>query len=86
MDFLQPNSHDGLMLFGAEVQFGFYDLTREFWWNLAQHNDQHEEILSGLRMPITSRCASLQVKNIPATGCFYNLSILVERLVSMMTV
>ncbi|CAK9209848.1 unnamed protein product [Sphagnum troendelagicum] len=30
-------------------------------------------------MPITWRSASLQVKNIPATSCFYNLSLLVGR-------
>jgi hypothetical protein len=72
MDFLQPNTHDDLMLFGTDVQFGFYDWTREFWWILARHNNQHEIILTGLRMPITWRCASPQVKNIPATGCFYN--------------
>ncbi len=65
------------------VQFGFYDRTREFWWILARHNDQQEIILTRLRMPITRRCASLQVKNIPAMGCFYNLSLLVERWVSI---
>jgi hypothetical protein len=65
------------------VQFGFYDWTREFWWILAQHKDQHKIILTRLRMPITWRCASPQVKNIPATGCFYNWSVLVKRRVSI---
>jgi hypothetical protein len=61
------------------VQFGFYDWTREFWWILAPHNDQQEIILTWLRMRITWRCASLKVKKIPAIGCFYNFSLLVER-------
>ncbi len=67
------------VVWGWHVQFGFYDWTREFWWILAWHNDQQEIILTTLRMPITWRCASPQVKNIPATGCFYNLSLLVYR-------
>jgi hypothetical protein len=61
------------------VQFGFYDWTSKFWWILAQHNDQQEIILTRLRMSITWRCASPQVKNIPAMGYFYNLSLLVYR-------
>jgi hypothetical protein len=57
VDFLQPNTHDDLMLFGADMcNFGFYDWPREFWWILAWHNDQQEIILSRLRMPITWRC------------------------------
>jgi len=68
------------MLFGAEMwKFGFCDWTREFWWILALHNDQQEVILMWLRMLITWRCASLQLKNIRAMRCFYNLSLLVER-------
>jgi hypothetical protein len=63
------------------VQLGFYDWSREFWWILARHNDQQEVILMWLRMLITWRCASLQVKNIRAMFCFYNLSILLERCV-----
>jgi hypothetical protein len=65
------------------VQFVFHEWTREFWWILARHNDQQEIFLTRLRMPITWRCASLQVKNILATTCFYNLSLLVERWVSI---
>ncbi|CAM6012297.1 unnamed protein product [Sphagnum balticum] len=51
----------------------------EFWWILARHNGQQEVIVTWLRMPITWRCASPEVRNIPAMSCFDNLSLLVER-------
>jgi hypothetical protein len=66
---------DGLILPCTDhVQFGLHNWAREFWWSSVGHDNQHEIILTGLRMPITWRCVSLPVKNIPPTGCFYNLS------------
>jgi len=71
MDFLHPNTRDTLMLFGADMcNLGFYDWSREFWWIVPRHDDQQEIVFTRLRMLITWRCASHQVKNIPATSCF----------------
>jgi hypothetical protein len=61
------------------VQFGFYDWTGEFWWILAQHNNQQEIILYKVEDVNHMEVCKPPSKEHPSYSCFYNLSLFVYR-------